>query len=203
VLTREGVKGLENCKWSELITPGHDVTLPYIRMFAGAMDFTPGAMINATKENYRIVWDQPMSQGTRCHQLAMYVVYESPLQMLCDNPSNYLREPEAMEFLSSVPVTWDETRTLGGRVGEYITVARQHGDTWYVASMGNWSPRDLEIGLGFLGSGEWELKSWADGINADRNATDFRITRQEVTSEDRLKIHLAPGGGWVARIVKK
>jgi alpha-glucosidase len=203
VLTREGVKGLENCKWSDQITPKHDVTLPFIRMFAGAMDYTPGAMRNATKENFRIVWDQPMSQGTRCHQLAMYVVYESPLQMLCDNPSNYLAEPEAMEFLAKVPVTWDETKAVHGRVGEYVTVARRHGATWYIGSMTGWNQREAEVLLDFLTDGAWEMKIWSDGINADRDAADFRITHREVTKEDKISIHLAPGGGWVARLIKK
>ena len=200
VVTREGVKGLENCKWSADITPRHDVTLPFTRMLAGGMDYTPGAMVNATKENFHAVFTQPMSQGTRCHQLAMYVVYESPLQMLADCPSNYLKEPDIMEFLGPVPTTWDETKVLDAKVAGFIVVARKHGKEWYVGAMTDWTPRDIEVNLSFLGQGTYQLLQWADGVNADRNATDYVKQTKTVTGADRLKIHLAPGGGWVARI---
>ncbi len=199
-LTREGVRGLEWNKWSKDITPEHDVTLPFIRMFAGPMDFTPGAMINATANDFRDVFNRPMSQGTRCHQLAMYVVFESPLQMLADSPSHYLEEPECMEFLSAVPTVWDETRALSAKVGEYVIVARQHGDTWYIGAMTNWTPRDFEFDLSFLATGNYQLTNWADGVNADRNASDYTKQTRSVTSKDTIKIHLAPGGGWAARL---
>jgi alpha-glucosidase len=202
VITREGVRGLEWNKWSSDVTPEHDVTLPFTRMLAGGMDFTPGAMRNAVKENLRSIFTQPMSQGTRCHQLAMYVVYESPLQMLADCPSNYLKEPDAMEFLGPVPTTWDETRVLDARVADFITVARKHGDEWYVGSMTDWTQRDIQIDFGFLGSGKFQMVQWADGINADRNATDYSKTTKTISGTDRLTVHLAPGGGWVARIRK-
>lgn len=202
VVTREGVKGLEHNKWSTDITPEHDVTLPFTRMLAGAMDFTPGAMVNGTRDNFRVVFTQPMSQGTRCHQLAMYVVYESPLQMLADCPSNYLKEPDAMEFLGPVPTTWDETKVLDAKVADFITVARRHGDEWYVGSMTDWTPRDIQVNCSFLGRGKFQLTQWADGVNADRNATDCRKETKTITSADRLTIHLAPGGGWAARITK-
>ncbi len=202
VVTREGVKGLEHNKWSTDVTPEHDVTLPFTRMLAGAMDYTPGAMRNATKDNFRIVFTQPMSQGTRCHQLAMYVVYESPLQMLADCPSSYMKEPDAMEFLGPVPTTWDETKVLDAKVADFITVARRHGNEWYFGSMTDWTPRDIQVDLSFLGQGKFQLVQWADGINADRNATDYTKETKAVTSADHLTIHLAPGGGWVARIRK-
>ena len=202
VLTREGVRGLENSKWSADITPKHDVTLPFTRMFAGAMDFTPGAMINATRDNFRPIFNQPMSQGTRCHQLAMYVVYESPLQMLCDCPSNYMKEPEVMEFLSAVPTVWDETRAVNARVGEYLTVARKKGDDWFIGSMTDWTPRDFELQLGFLGEGQFEFATYSDGVNADRYASDYRKEKKTVSKSDVLKIHLAPGGGWAAHAKK-
>jgi alpha-glucosidase len=201
-LTREGVRGLEWNKWSKDITPKHDVTLPFTRMFAGPMDFTPGAMHNATRENFREVFTQPMSQGTRCHQLAMYVVYESPLQMLADSPSNYLKEPECMEFLAAVPTTWDETKALNAKVGEYVTVARKHGADWYIGAMTNWTPRDFVLDLSFLGTGKYKMIFYADGVNADRYASDYKKQTQEVTSTDAITIHLAPGGGWAARLVK-
>jgi alpha-glucosidase len=202
VITREGVRGLEWNKWSKDVTPKHDVTIPFTRMFAGPMDFTPGAMRNATQENFREVFTQPMSQGTRCHQLAMYVVYESPLQMLADSPSNYLKEPECMEFLATVPTTWDETKVLNAKVSEYVTVARKHGSNWYIGAMTNWAPREFTITLDFLDAGKYKMISYADGLNSDKWASDYKMTTQEVTSEDEIKIHLASGGGWVARLVK-
>ena len=132
VITREAVMGLEYFKWSDRITPEYDVTIPFIRMAAGPMDFTPGAMNNAQKGDFRAIFARPWSQGTRIHQLAMYVVYESPLQMLSDSPSNYYREPDMMDFLSQVPTTWDETRALQGKVAEYVLVARRKGSDWYL-----------------------------------------------------------------------
>jgi alpha-glucosidase len=202
VLTREGVKGLENSKWSEEVTPRHDVTLPFTRMFAGPMDFTPGAMINATKVDFRPIFNRPMSQGTRCHQLAMYVVYESPLQMLCDSPSNYEREPDAMEFLSVVPTTWDRTKVLNAKIGKYVTVARQKGNDWYVGAMTDWTPRDFQISLDFLDAGKYEMTIYADGINADRYASDYTKTTKQVGKADVVTLHLAPGGGWAAHLKK-
>jgi alpha-glucosidase len=202
VLTREGVRGLENSKWSTDITPQHDVTLPFTRMFAGPMDYTPGAMVNGTKENFRPVFNQPMSQGTRCHQLAMYVVYESPLQMLCDSPSNYDRQPEAMEFLSVVPTTWDQTKTLNGSIGQYVTVARKKGNDWFIGSMTDWTPRDFQISLDFLDAGKYQMTLYCDGINADRNATDYRKESNQVSRTNQIAFHLAQGGGWAAMIKK-
>lgn len=198
VLTREGVRGLEWNKWSKDVTPNHDVTLPFIRMFAGPMDYTPGAMINATADDFRDVFNRPMSQGTRCHQLAMYVIFESPLQMLADSPSHYLEEPECMEFLSAVPTVWDETRVFNAKVGEYLTMARKNGETWYIGSMTNWTGRDFEFDLSFIDAGTYKMTFWADGINADRYASDFVMQTKPAVNNDTIKIHLAPGGGWVA-----
>ena len=200
VLTREGVKGLENNKWSEDVTPEHDVTLPFIRMVAGPMDYTPGAMVNAQKDNFRDVFYRPMSQGTRCHQLAMFVVYDSPLQMLADSPSQYLREPEAMEFLGPVPSVWDRTIGLDARVGDYVVVARRSGEDWYVGAMTDWDQRELDVDLGFLPAGEYRMEVWRDGVNADRYASDFARESRTVSRGDRLKIRMAPGGGWAARL---
>jgi alpha-glucosidase len=202
VLTREGVHGLENSKWATTITPHHDVTLPFTRMFAGAMDYTPGAMRNATKDNFRPIFTEPMSQGTRCHQLAMYVVYESPLQMLCDSPPQYDREPSIMEFLSPVPTTWDRTIALNGSIGNYITVARKKGTEWYIGSMTNWTPRDFQLVLGFLDAGKYEMTEYADGANAIRYASDYKLSKREVKQSDVITVHLAPGGGWAARLKK-
>jgi alpha-glucosidase len=202
VLTREGVKGLEHCKWSRDITPEHCVTLPFIRMVNGPMDFTPGAMVNAQEKNFNPVFERPMSQGTRCQQLAMYVVYESPLQMLADSPSHYLREPECMDFLSKVPSVWDETIALDAKVADYVLVARRSGEDWYVGAMTDWTPRGLTVDLSFLGQGNYNADIYQDGVNADRYGNDFKRSSQRVTAADKLTIKLAPGGGWVARLTK-
>jgi alpha-glucosidase len=200
LISTEGVEGMEWSKWSASTDPEHDVTIPFTRMFLGPMDYTPGAMLNATKSDFTPVFDRPMSQGTRCHQLAMYVVYESPLQMLADSPSNYLREPQMMEFLSPVPTVWDETKVLDAKLGDYVLMARRNGKDWYVGAMTDWSARDLDVDLSFLPAGNFKMTAYADGINADRMASDYKQTKTEVNSGTRLHIHLAPGGGWAAHI---
>jgi alpha-glucosidase len=202
VVTREGVLGLEYSKWSDKVTPEHDLLIPFIRMLAGPMDFTPGAMRNATKDNFRPVFSEPMSQGTRCHQLAMFVVYESPLQMLCDSPSAYLREPGIMDFLSRVPTVWDETKVLSAKVGDYVAVARKSGEEWYVGVMTDWTPREIEVDLNFLDGGEYQADIYADGVNASKYAADYLRTKKVVSAGDKLKVKLAPGGGWAARLFR-
>ena len=200
LISTEGVRGLEWDKWSAETDPLHDVTLPFTRMFLGPMDFTPGAMLNAQKVSFAPVFNRPMSLGTRCHQLAMYVVYESPLQMLSDSPSNYLREPKIMEFLGPVPSVWDETKVLGGRIAEYVVVARRSSKDWYVGAMTNWTPRELEIDLSFLPDGNYSMTAYQDGINADRYGSDYQQVKNQVNKTTKLKLKLAPGGGWAARI---
>lgn len=200
LISNEGVRGNEWNKWSADITPTHTVTLPFTRMFLGPMDFTPGAMHNAGKKSFAAVFDQPMSQGTRSRQLAMYVVYESPLQMLADSPSNYLRESEAMEFLSAVPTTWDDTRVPAAKIGEYVVVVRRSGNDWYIGGMTDWTPREVAIDLSFLPAGKFSLAAWEDGPNADRTGSDYRKTTTAVDRNSKLIIKLAPGGGYAARI---
>ena len=200
VLTSEGVLGLEQSKWGTDASPDNAVTFPFMRMLAGPVDYTPGAMMNAIKADFKPMYSRPGSQGTRCQQLAMYVVYESPLQMLADSPSNYRREPESLAFLAAVPTVWDETKVLSAAVGEHILVARRTGREWYVGAMTNWAARDLEVDLSFLGSGRFTADIYRDGPNAHRAAVDYARETREVSAGDRLKIHLAPGGGWVARI---
>ena len=202
VVGYEGVKGLENYKWAVEDQPRYVVSIPYIRMMAGPMDYTPGAMRNAVLANFRPINDNPMSQGTRCQQLAMYVVFEAPLQMLADNPSIYMREQECTDFITSVPTTFDETVPLDGKVGEYVALARRKGDTWYLGAMTNWSERELTLDVSFLGKGAYEATVFKDGINADGDATDYKKDVLKVSSTDKLTIHLAPGGGWAARIEK-
>jgi alpha-glucosidase len=200
VLNYEGVKGLENSKWTPNDdVPRYDVTLPFVRMLAGPMDYTPGAMRNASKAEFHPSNSLPMSQGTRCHQLAMYVVFEAPLQMLADSPSAYQKEPESTDFIAHVPTTFDQTVALAGQVGEYVALGRRKGDTWYVGAMSNWTARDLPLDCSFLGSGTYEAVIFQDGVNADRDATDYRREVRRVTAKDKLTLHLGSGGGWAAR----
>ncbi|MGD8698378.1 MAG: glycoside hydrolase family 97 protein [Gemmatimonadales bacterium] len=202
VLTREGVRGLEWVKWSPYPTPEHDVTLPFLRMLAGPMDYTPGAMLNAQESQFHPVFDRPMSLGTRVHQLAMYVVYESPLQMLADSPSNYLRERECLDFIAAVPTVWDETRALSAQVGDWVAVARRRDDVWYAGAMTDWTPRELDLDLTFLGDGVWKAEIFEDGANAERAPGDYRRSERKVEAGARLLARLASGGGWVARFTR-
>ena len=205
VINYEGVHGLEQMKWSKpsVDQVTYDVTVPFIRMAAGPMDYTQGAMRNATKNNYYPVNSEAMSQGTRCHQLAEYVVFDSPLNMLCDSPSNYMAEVECTKFISDCPTVWDESVAVNGFLGRFITLARRSGDVWYVGSLNDWRARDLTLDLGFLGEGDWEMEIFRDGINADRAARDYKHETVTVPSDKKVKIHMAPGGGWTARITKK
>ena len=155
-------------------------------------------MLNANKGNFRPVFSEPMSQGTRCHQAAMYVVYESPLQMLCDNPSNYLKEPEYTKFISRVPTTWDTTVALQGKAGEYVAVARKNGDTWYIGAMTNWEARHLDLDLSFLDGQRYKMEVVEDGINADEHAADYRFEQKSVTPADHISVQMSQGGGWMA-----
>jgi len=206
LMTVEGVQGMEHLKWGRASDPEHNVTLPFTRMLLGPMDYTPGAMINAGAKSFSVNFNQPMSLGTRCHQLAMYVVYESPLQMLADTPSNYVREADAMELLGPVPTVWDETRVLDGRIGDYVVIARRSGRDWYVGAMTDWTERRLEIELSFLPedaraeTGAYQMVSFQDGPDAASRATDYRKTTTAVGRATRVTFRLAPGGGWAARI---
>ena len=205
VLNYEGVHGLEQMKWSpasvDQVT--YDVIVPYIRMMAGPMDYTQGAMRNASRHNYRPVDHEPMSQGTRCRQLAEYVVFDSPLNMLCDSPSNYMREKECLEFIAGVPTVWDETKGLCGEVGKYIAMARRSGDEWYVGAMTDWTSRELVLDLTFLPEGSYEVEIYRDGANAHRIARDYKKEVVELPSDRKLPVKMAPGGGFAAKIVKK
>jgi alpha-glucosidase len=203
VINCEGVKGMENEKWGVKNHPGYDVSIPFIRMMAGPMDYTPGAMRNATKESIRPINSNPMAQGTRCHQLAMYTIFEAPLQMLSDNPTTYMREQESTDFIDAVPTTFNETVALDGKIGEFVTIARRKGTTWFVGSMSNWTPRETTIDLSFLGSGNYKAIIFQDGINADRDATDYVRKEINVTSKDKITVQLASGGGWAARFIKQ
>jgi alpha-glucosidase len=202
-LTREGVRGMENDKWERTITPEHDVTLPFTRMVAGPMDYTPGAMVNMDRANFNPQFTRPSSQGTRVHQMSMYVIYESPLQMLADSPSNYMKEQECTDFITAVPVVWDDIKVLDAKIYDYLLLARRSGHNWFVGAMTDWDWRQLELDLSFLPPGEYIMEVFQDGINADRYAQDFKHFRSTVKPEDKMKIEMAPGGGWVAKISSK
>lgn len=198
----EGVRGLEWDKFNpEGTTPDHDVTIPFIRMFAGSMDYTPGAMGNYNKQDWRQITERPVSQGTRCHQLGMYVVYYAPLQMLSDAPTSYEKEPVILQFLSQVPTVWDNTIPLDGAVGKYVCVARQKGTTWYVGSLASWDARKLDISLDFLEEGKtYNALIFSDGVNANRIGSDYKSSKREVRKGDKMTINMAPGGGFAAKI---
>ena len=203
----EGVKGLENSKWEPRVgdgplhnQPRYDVSAPYLRMLAGPMDYTPGAMSNAMKDSFFGNNDHPMSQGTRVHQMAMYTTFEAPLQMMADSPTKYMQNQECTDFIAQVPTTFDETIALDGQLGEYTVIARRKGSTWYLAAMTDWTPRDLTIDLSFLGDGQHQADIFADGVNAMKEATDYKHTQQSVSKSDRLSLHLSSGGGWTAII---
>ncbi len=204
VLNVEGVNGLENVKWSDLDTFDiiqYDVTMPYLRQIAGPVDYTQGSMVNAARPHFRPVNGQPMSPGTRSHQLALYMVLYSPLNMLCDSPSNYRREQECTDFISSVPTVWDETVVLDGKIGEYIVTARRKDNEWYIGGVTNWTPRELEIDFTPLKlGGDRKMEIFTDGVNAHRNGNDYRKETIFLKNGGSLTVKLAPGGGFAAHI---
>ena len=204
VINFEGVFGLEQMKWAtpavDMVT--FDVTLPFIRMAAGPMDYTQGAMRNATKGNFRAVNSEPMSQGTRCRQLAEYVVFESPLSMLCDSPSNYMQEKDCISYIASIPTVWDNTQVLSAKVGEYVVTARQKGNDWYVGGLTNWDARTMNVDLSFLPAGNYQIDMYVDGVNADRVARDYQHKTMLLNGRS-VEVKMAPGGGFALKITKK
>lgn len=201
LLTYEAVLGSEFDKGYYKATPEHDVTIPFIRGLAGAFDYGPGAMNNATKRVFTPVEDRPMSQGTRCHQLAMYLIYYSPLQFMVDVPTNYSKEPVYLDFLASIPSVWDATCPLDSKIGQYVTIARKKGNTWFVGSMTNWDERKLDIRCDFLDQKEYNVEIFQDGLNANINAIDYKRNLKKVKKGETLTINLAKGGGWAAKFV--
>jgi alpha-glucosidase len=205
VVNFEGVKGLENYRWAAFEygrikqdAMRYDVTIPYIRMLSGPMDYTPGSMNNGTQMTFRTIDSAPMSQGTRVHQMAMYTIFEAPLQMLADSPSAYRKEQECTDFIAKVPTVFDETKILAGEVGEYIVLARRKGTTWYIGALTNWSEREIDIDLSFLGDSFYEAEIFSDGINANVNANDYKKEIRKMAANSNLHIKMAQGGGWTA-----
>lgn len=202
-ITREGVLGSEYNIGSDKATPTHDVTLPYTRMLAGSFDYEPLVFNNATQKGFREIEGMVMTQGTRCHQLAMFVVFDNPMEIFGGNPSQAWMEPKFTELMGSIPTTWNETKILDGKVAEYIVTARQKAKDWYVAGMSDWNQRDINVKFDFLGQGNYKATICKDGINADRYAADYVITDTMVKKNDEIKFHLMPGGGFFIRLEKQ
>ncbi len=204
VVNYEGVNGLEQMKWSDksLDQVTYDVTIPFIRMVAGPMDYTQGAMSNSQKAGYRASNSEPQSQGTRCRQLAMYVIFEAPFNMLCDSPTNYEREPECTQFIAEIPTVWAQTVALDGKVGQYAVLARRAGDDWYVGGMTDWNARETEVDLSFLPDGDYRMTIIKDGVNADKIARDFAIESDNVDNTKKIKIRMARGGGFAMKLTR-
>ncbi len=203
IINFESVFGMEEMKWTETSTdmPLYDVTFPYIRMMAGPVDYTPGAMRNASKADWRAVYYSPMSMGTRCHQLAAYIVHDSPLTMLCDAPTNYQEEQECVDFITSLPTETDSTFIASGELGKYIVSVRKKDSSWYVGGMTNWDSRDIELDLSFLPAGKrFTATLFSDGVNADKQAEDYKKETMTLDSSSRLTLHLASGGGFAMTI---
>ena len=194
VLTREGVMGMEYSKWSSLVTPVHNTTLPFTRMLAGPMDYTPGGFLNVTREGFTPRMSEPMVMGTRAHQLALYVVFQSAFQMVADFPERYKNEPD-FDFIRRVPTVWDETHVISGRPMEHVVIARRSGDAWFVGGITNWDARDVVIPLDFLGTEKYVAEIYADGADADTQPTHTARTKQTVDHASTLHLHLASGGG--------
>lgn len=202
-VSREGVLGSEYNVWSEKVTPQHNLVLPFTRMLAGSFDYEPGFLNNSTKAGFRNIEGMPMSFGTRCHQLAMFVVYDSPIQIFSGNPSQGSNEPDFMNLLGSIPTGWDETIIPFAKVGEYIITARQKNDEWFVAGLTDWSKRDFQLKLDFMSQGNYEATLCRDGMNAEKYAADYAITTFDVTNQTVVPVHLAPGGGFLLKLKKK
>ena len=203
-MTYEGVYGMEHDKCSYDISPDHDLKLPFTRMVAGPMDYTPGAVNNATREDFAIRWNHPMSQGTRSHQAAIFVVFESPLMMLCDSPSNYYKVPDFTRFISAIPTVWEKTVAQDAVAGEYLLMSRKTTDgRWYSAGLNNWTARVLTLDTSFLESGKWRVTIHKDGVNANSWAEDYKIEHLTIEAGQPLEVNMANGGGWVAEFVKE
>ncbi len=202
-LTRESVLGSEYNAWSTDVTPEHDLQLPFLRQFSGTMDYEPGIMQNTTKkQNGKLGMEKVIAQGTLMHQMAMFLIYESPLQLFSGNISDAIKEPELMHFLGKLPTVWDDTKVLEAKYPSYILEARQSGKDWFIGAINDWTEKDFEINLNFLDKGQYQATICADGINANSNAQDFKITKKLMKKGEKLKIHLASGGGYLAGFKK-
>lgn len=203
IINFESVFGMEEVKWTDIKNnmPLYDVTFPYIRMMAGPVDYTPGAMRNATKADWRAMYYTPASMGTRCHQLAAYIVHDSPFTMLCDAPTNYLNEQECVDFIASLPVEVDSTFIASGELGKYIVTVRKKDVNWYIGGMTNWDERDVQLNFSFLPEGmSYTAVLFKDGVNANKQAEDYRKETIRIDKDSRLTLHLASGGGFAMKL---
>lgn len=203
IINFESVFGMEEVKWTDIKNnmPLYDVTFPYIRMMAGPVDYTPGAMRNATKADWRAMYYTPASMGTRCHQLAAYIVHDSPFTMLCDAPTNYLNEQECVDFMASLPVEVDSTFIASGELGKYIVTVRKKDVNWYIGGMTNWDERDVQLDFSFLPEGvSYTAVLFKDGVNANKQAEDYRKETIRIDKDSRLTLHLASGGGFAMKL---
>ena len=203
IINFESVFGMEEVKWTDIKNnmPLYDVTFPYIRMMAGPVDYTPGAMRNATKADWRAMYYTPASMGTRCHQLAAYIVHDSPFTMLCDAPTNYLNEQECVDFIASLPVEVDSTFIASGELGKYIVTVRKKDVNWYIGGMTNWDERDVQLDFSFLPEGmSYTAVLFKDGVNANKQAEDYRKETIRIDKDSRLTLHLASGGGFAMKL---
>ena len=205
ILNYESVFGMEECRWTDAKNdmPKYDVTFPYIRMMAGQVDFTPGAMRNGTKQDWRAIYTKPISMGTRCHQAACYIVQDSPFTMLADTPTNYEADETYTQYIASLPVEFDETKVVQGEMGKYIVTTRKKGNDWYMGGQTNWDERKVTLKFDFLGEGEYEARILKDGINANHDAEDYVIKSQTINKKSQMNVHLASGGGFVIKLIKK
>jgi alpha-glucosidase len=201
ILSHEGVVGMEQNIGGGLATPNNNAWLPFIRNAVGPMDFTPGAMNSVHPNDYKSTRTNPMSIGTRAYQLALFVVFESGLQMLADNPFYYYREKECTDFITSVPVTWDETKVLAAETGEYFVVAKRKGTKWFIGAITNSTARDLNVPLNFLQDGKiHQILYFKDGVNAEVQAMDYKKVSGTILKGESLQLHLVSDGGWAAII---
>ncbi len=204
IVNFESVFGMEEMKWSDpkVDMPEYDVTFPFIRMMTGPVDFTPGAMLNEQKSNWKAIYSSPISQGTRCHQLANYIVHDSPFTMLADSPTNYIENQECTDFITSIPNVFDATRVIDGKMGEYIVTLREAPEGWFVAGQTDWNPRDYTLDFSFLPAGSYEVTLFRDGINAAKQGRDYAVEKFKADSTTKKNLHLAPGGGFALKIAK-
>jgi alpha-glucosidase len=201
-ITREAVLGSEYNIWSDKASPEHDLLIPFIRMVAGPMDYEPGFYRNANERTFRALPDMVMSQGTRTHQLAMFVAYDSPIQMFSGNPSDAYPEIAFTTYLASIPTIWDDTKVLDAKLGDFLIIARKKENDWYLAAMTDWTAREMNVDLSFLGEGKYRAFTCADGMNATKDASDYSMGYELVDNTKTLPIKMAPGGGYVVKLIK-
>ncbi|MDD2504165.1 MAG: glycoside hydrolase family 97 catalytic domain-containing protein, partial [Clostridia bacterium] len=207
ILNFEGVFGLEELKWNSTADMvKYDVTFPFIRVFAGPVDYTQGAMSNAVKADFRAVYSNPMSQGTRAHQLGTYIVFDSPLVTLCDSPTAYMKEKDCTDYITSIPTVFDFTKILQGEIGEFIVTLRRSDSLavghWYVGGLNNWTSRKVTIDFSFLGDSDkrYVADIIRDGINSSKEGCDYIRVLHSITGQSKLDIEMAPGGGFAISV---